>query len=200
MNEARIGARYVQILVCGFVLVGLAGAIWMACHSPRGDALETALRPLIDQQKTDQASVAEIIWLSYLETRSNAVYWSGLYWGFTFVAATLSALAGLILKAETVVKNESLKKDLGAAFAIVAALLITISTSGDFQRKWQANRIAAAKLERTGYDFLEKGKDDPRPYLAVVAQILYERQVGIVGEKEDMKTSGEVGGGSGQPP
>jgi hypothetical protein len=57
-------------------------------------------------------------------------------------------------KLESILRNEAIKKDVAAAVA--AAILITISTSGDFQRKWQANRTAAAELERIGYDFLEK--------------------------------------------
>lgn len=48
--------------------------------------------------------------------------------------------------------------------AVGAALLITVSTSGDFQRKWQANRIAAAELERLGYLLLETGADQPKRY------------------------------------
>ena len=114
---------------------------------------------------------------NYLETRSNAARWSGIYWGFTFAAAALSALAGLILKFETIIRNDGIKKDIAAAFCIGAALLITISTSGDFQRKWQANRIAAAELERAGYELLEKDGADARSYLGAVGHILFRRHM-----------------------
>ncbi len=100
--------------------------------------------------------MARVIWDNYREARANASRWSGVYWGLTFAAAVLSALAALVLKLETFVKSEGTKKDLAALLSVAAALMITISTSGDFQRKWQANRIAAAELERTGYEFLEK--------------------------------------------
>ena len=83
----------------------------------------------------------------------------------TFAAAVLSALAALVLKLETLVKSDGAKKDLAALLSVAAALSITISTSGDFQRKWQANRIAAAELEHTGYEFLEKEGADARSYL-----------------------------------
>jgi hypothetical protein len=50
-----------------------------------------------------------------------------------------------VLKLETLLGNEALKKDCAALLSVAAALLVTLSTSGDFQRKWQANRIAAAE-------------------------------------------------------
>ena len=83
---------------------------------------------MIEKQNTEQSLVARAILDNYLETRANAARWSGVYWGFTFAAAVLSALAGLILKLETMVKNEGVKKDVAAAFAVAAALLITIRT------------------------------------------------------------------------
>jgi len=60
---------------------------------------------------------------------------------------------------ETLIRNEAAKKDIAAALAVAAALLVTISTSGDFQRKWQAKRVAAAELAITG----GSEKAGPRP-------------------------------------
>lgn len=159
---------------------------------PRGEALGEALRPIVEGKNPDQALVARVIWDNYLETRANASRWSGLYWGLTFAAAMLSALAALVLKLETFVKSEGAKKDLAALFSVAAALMITISTSGDFQRKWQANRIAAAELERTGYDFLEKNGADARSYLASVGPILLRRHLAIVGGSEQRKAPQEA--------
>ncbi len=159
--------------------------------STRGEALDDALRGVIQGENTDEALVAKAILTNYHETRLNAARWSGVYWGSTFIAAALSALAGLVLKLESVLKNEALKKDVAAALAVTAAILITISTSGDFQRKWQANRIAAAELERLGYEFLEKNGKNPRSYLAGVGKILMTRNTSIVGGAEQSKTSVE---------
>jgi hypothetical protein len=142
---------------------------------------------MITNTNTDQSLVAGAILGNFRESRSNASRWSAVYWGFTFAAAALSALAGLILKFEFIVRNEGLKKDVAAIFAVLAALLITISTGGDFQRKWQANRIAAAELERTGYELLEKNGVDARSYLASVGQILLRRNMAIVGGTEQGK-------------
>ncbi len=188
MNITQTTWRYFQIALGAVIISAVVGGIWWFVQDrdswPRGEALGVALRPLIEQQNTDQSLVARVIWDNYFETRSNASHWSGVYWGFTFLAAALSALAGLILKCETIIRSEGIKKDLAAVFAVGAALLITISTSGDFQRKWQANRIAAADLERTGYEFLGKSGENPRTYFAAVAQIMHRRQVAIVGSME----------------
>jgi len=194
-ESVRPSSSAARLVVAGLVLcVLLAGTWWFLADRdtwPRGEALQVALRPLVDKQNSDQSLVAQAILNNYLETRANASRWSGIYWGCTFVAAALSALAALILKLETVIQNEGAKKDLAALFAVVAALLITISTSGDFQRKWQANRIAAAELEKTGYDFLEKDTVEARSYLASVGQILLKRHMAIVGSTEQRKPSQE---------
>ena len=188
MSESTSSSSRGRVLIAVLVFGVLGVGIWWFLESrgtwQRGEGLVTALRPLIDTQNPDQSLVARIILDNYLETRANAFRWSGVYWGFTFIAAALSASAGLILKIETIIKNESMKKDIAAVFAVAAALLITIAASGDFQRKWQANRIAAAELERTGYEFLEMGAADARSYLASVGQILYRRHIAILGGTE----------------
>ena len=109
------------------------------------------------------------------------------------------ALAALVLKFETVFKSEGVKKDMAATFSVCAALLITISTSGDFQRKWQANRIAAAELERSGYEFLERDGANPRSFLAPVAQTLLRRQMAIVGGTEQRSAPPDPAKGASQP-
>ncbi len=190
MRVQRLGMLAVIVVLCALA----AGTWWFLVQRdawPRGAALEVALQPLVDQHNADQALVARVILDNYLETRANASRWSGIYWGCTFVAAAVSALAALILKLETLISNEGAKKDLAALFSIAAALLITISTSGDFQRKWQANRVAAAELERTGYEFLEKDGADARSYLAPVGQILLRRHMAIVGGSEQRKAGPE---------
>ncbi len=166
---------------------------------PRGEALQAALQPLIDKPGPDQSLVARVILDNYLETRANASRWSGVYWGCTFAAAALSALAALVLKFETIVRNEGVKKDIAAVFSVAAALLITISTSGDFQRKWQANRIAAAELERTGYEFLERNAADPRAFLLPVGQILLRRHMAIVGGTEQPRPTADSAKSASQP-
>jgi len=186
-----------RVLACVALIAVVVAGLWWFLQDrdtwPRGEALGVALHPLIEGKNTEQALVARAIWDNYLETRTNASRWSGVYWGFTFTAAVLSALAALVLKLETLIKNEGAKKDLAALLSVAAALLITISTSGDFQRKWQANRIAAAELERMGYEFLEKDGADARSYLSAVGQSLLKRHMAIVGNTDQRKSPQELG-------
>jgi len=197
MNEpAATSSSVARALVGLLIVVVLIAAGWWLFQDrdnwPRGEALGEALRPIVEGKNPDQALVARVIWDNYLETRANAARWSGVYWGLTFAAAVLSALAALVLKLETFVHSEGAKKDLAALLSVAAALMITNSTSGDFQRKWQANRIAAAELERTGYEFLEKDGADARSYLAAVGPILLRRHLAIVGGSEQRKAPQEA--------
>lgn len=195
MNESTSSSSAIRIVIAVVVIVVLSAATWWFLDArgtwPRGEALGNALSPMINSSDEDKSLVAKVIWGNYSETRANASRWSGVYWGFTFAAAILSALAGLILKFESIIKNNAVKKDIAAVFSIAAALLITISTSGDFQRKWQANRIAAAELELTGYEFLEKSAVDARSYLGPVGQIMHKRHMAIVGGTEQQKPATE---------
>ena len=185
MNVASRVSNPLRVLVVVGVVVALIGGTWWFFEYrnswPRGEALGVAMQSVISGPQQDQSLVARVILENYRETRTNASRWSGIYWGFTFFAAIFSALAALVLKVETIIRNEGAKKDIAALLSVAAALLVTVSTSGDFQRKWQANRVAAAELERTGYSFLENNAAEPRTYLASVGDILLRRSLAIAG-------------------
>ncbi|MDI6793638.1 MAG: DUF4231 domain-containing protein [bacterium] len=190
MNAVTLTKPQTRTVVATLVICAIG--VTVALNWPRGDALATAMQPLIEQQNTDQSLVARAILENYNETRSNASKWSGVYWGFTFIAATFSALAGLILKFEAILRNAKLKKDVAALLSVGAALLIKISTSGDFQRKWQANRVAASELERTAYEFLENKAADPRNYFAAIGDAIHKRNLAVVGSMEQQKSSSDA--------
>ena len=200
-NKAiRLSTRVVSVLLV--VLVATAFSWWFLESRntwPRGQALADALRPVIDEEGTDRAIVAKAILTNYLEVRANASRWSGVYWGCTFVAAIFSALAGLILKIESLSIGDKPRKDVAAMLAVSAAILVTISTSGDFQRKWQANRIAAAEIERIGYAFLEKDGTNARSFLAAVGKTLHQRHMAIVGSTDGDAQSSETQGPAAPP-
>jgi len=191
-SSIRLSTRVVGILV----LIPLAAIVtWWVVELndlwPRGQALKDALSPMISQDGTNQSIVASAILTNYSEIRGNAARWSGIYWGCTFGAALFSALAGLILKLESIPIEDKPRKDVSATLAVTAAILVTISTSGDFQRKWQANRIAAAELERAGYAFLGSGGTDPLPFHATIGKTLHKRHMAIVGGSEEEASSYE---------
>lgn len=191
MNGAKSSSSRRYLLLAAVAAVCLLALLWWFLTEragwSRGEALRVALASLMEPAKSDEALVAQVILDNYLETRVIAARWSGVYWGFTFVAAALSALAGLILKFESVIKDQAIKKDIAALFSVMAALMITVSTSGEFQRKWQANRMAAGELERTGYELVANRGADARRYLSTVARIMHERNLAIVGSTEERK-------------
>lgn len=181
-RRIRLSTAVVSALV--FVLIAAAVSSWFLASRnswPRGQALADALHTVMDEKETDRAIVAKVILSSFLEVRTNASRWSGIYWSCTFVATLFSALAALILKLESLPVDEKRKKDIAATLAVTAAILVTISTSGDFQRKWQANRIAAAEIERIGYTFLKMDGTNARSFLAAVGKTLHQRNMAIVG-------------------
>jgi len=190
MNTAVLTRPRKRTVAVALVLCAIVLAV--ALNWPRGDALAAAMQPLIEEQNTDQSLVARAILENYNETRSNASKWSAVYWGFTFLAATFSALAGLILKFEAILRNAELKKDVAAVLSVSAALLITISTSGDFQRKWQANRIAASELERTAYELLANKAAEPRKYFTAIGDAIHRRNLAVVGSMEQQKQASDA--------
>ena len=184
MTNSRIRLK-ISVLGVLIMVPMMPVIVWWVLESndmwSRGQALENALRPVIENKTTDKAVVAKAILTNYLEIRGNASRWSGVYWSCTFLAALFSALAGLILKIESLPIEEKPRKDVSATLAVTAAILVTISTSGDFQRKWQANRIAAAELEGAGYAFLASRGKNPLSYHAIIGKTLYQRHMAIVG-------------------
>jgi hypothetical protein len=95
-----------------------------------------------------------------------------------------------VLKLELLQAWPRFRNDLAATSAMLAALLITLSTTGDFGRKWQANRIAAAAMENLAYRLLALGNaDDLRSVIVEIQTINDERNRGIVGEQSARPTS-----------
>jgi len=54
-------------------------------------------------------------------------------------------VAALVLKFEGTFDIKK-RNNWGSALAAVSALMVTIMTSGSFQRKWEANRLATFKV------------------------------------------------------
>jgi hypothetical protein len=89
----------------------------------------------------------------------------------------------LLLKLEMLSERPKLRNDLAASLATIAALLVTLSTAGDFQRKWRANRIAASAMENLAYDVLRPAAATNLDTLLTRIQAINDaRNAGIVGE------------------
>jgi len=179
-------------LSLGLVVLAGVGYLIAVDSQLRGGALDDAMQTVLDKNDVDAVTVGKAILASHRETRQIASIWSFLYWGFAWGAAALSALAGLVLKVESFFPDEKRKRDLAALLTVVSAILVTISTGGDFQRKWQANRTASAEIERTGYAFLEKNGENPRGFLLEVGNSLEKRHLAILGSSDSRKAEGRT--------
>lgn len=144
----------------------------------------TALEDLPQLFPPDNKALGQVVIKIYHEYRANAVRWSAAYFGSLFGSACLSALAGLVLKIELLQTWPRARNDVAAFAAMLAALLITLSTTGDFQRKWQANRIAAAAMENLAYELVNpQTPADLRAVVVEIQTINDARNKGIVGEQ-----------------
>lgn len=183
MEPTKSSSRVIVVLCIVAAIAAIAAYVVWRAQAPRSDGLQKALIAESASPAADRAMVARALESAFDETRTNATHWSGAFWGFSFAAATLGALAGLVLKLESLSWTDKVKKDVAASMAVLSALLVTISTSGDFQRKWQANRLAAAEIEELSYRFLRDPASDPRKHLLELGRIQLHRQLEIVGSK-----------------
>jgi hypothetical protein len=179
-------------MVLALILVGvlLLALVVSRFHDaqPRGAAMEDLPKLF----PTESKELGQVVIKTYREYRGNAVRWSAAYFGCVFGSALFSALAGLLLKLEVLGSRPRLRNDLAASLAVLAALLVTLSTTGDFQRKWQANRIAAASMENLAYELLRSSASID----AVVGQIQIindARNKGIVGEQAESRSNESKG-------
>jgi len=120
---------------------------------------------------------------NYHEYRSNTVRWSAVYHLCLFGSAFFSAVAALFLKLEILSEQPKLRNDVSASLATLAALLITLSSIGDFQRKWGANRVAASAMENLAYELLRPSAASNRDAILTKSQAINNaRNAGIVGD------------------
>jgi len=148
MKKSKRVLTVVVILAFAGVVAVLA-MVYSAKQQPdRGVAVED----LAELFRPETKQLGAIVIKTYREFRGNTVRWSFAYYCCLFGSAFFSAMAALILKLELLGGQQKLKNDLAASLATIAALLITLSTTGDFQRKWQANRLAAVEMENIAYE------------------------------------------------
>ena len=147
------------ILIVSLVLItGLVSIIvWRSMKTPRGEAVTMIIegkdaKKMLPEELTP---LGDLIIVNYKEYRNNTIRWSAAYFSCLFLSAAFSALAGFVLKLKSFSSFSVLKEDLAALLAMLAALLITLSTVGDFQRKWSGNRLAASEVESLAYELIK---------------------------------------------
>jgi hypothetical protein len=174
----RISFLSVSLIVVT-ILITLAVNRYAEQLPYRGSAL-SEIPNLLPPETKDLGS---LILNNYHEYRANTVRWSAVYYFCLFGSALFSALAALFLKLEILGERPKLRNDVSACLATLAALLITLSSIGDFQRKWAANRIAASAMENLAYELLRPSAAANREAILTKIQAINNaRNAGIVGD------------------
>jgi hypothetical protein len=153
----------------------------------RGAIVEKELPPLVSDLRGREGVIARSIQESYKEYRDDAKNWSGGYYGLLVFAAVLSALSGVALKLSHFIPSDGIRNDVAAILAATSAIVITVTTTVDSQRKWQANRIAASDTEQMAIEFVTADPIDRANSLQHYSQRLQEialaRQQEVVGTR-----------------
>ena len=178
-TPAKIATIAAGLTVAVLLAVWLS-TTYIAQNQPnRGVVMED----LVQMYQAETKPLGAIVVKNYREYRGNTIKWSAAYFGCLFGSAFLSAMAGLLLKLEILGSYPKARNDLAAAMATVAALLVTLSTTGDFQRKWQANRAAAAAMENLAYELIRPSAATSLDAILTRIQTINDaRNRGIIGE------------------
>jgi hypothetical protein len=188
--------------VVAILVVAVAGISIYARSVPRGQDVDviTGFHGQPGLLPANQKDIGIVLATDYHEFRNNSSWWSLAYYGCLFLSAFLSATAAFVLKLECFPKRPDVKKDLSALCATIAAVLITLSTVGNFQQKWQANRLAATAMQNLIYEVWAKaaGCESKTDIYARIEEINLLRNQEIVGGNNpaQQKTETQTGGGT----
>lgn len=186
------------IVVSAAILAVLAALVLITFQLLSPETRGVALNNLLQLYPKENKELGQVVIETYREYRTNAARWSGVYFTCIFGSAFLSASAGLILKLELLQPWPQFRNDLAATAAMLAALLITLATVGDFQRKWQANRMAAAAMENLAYELITAADLDK--VVVEIQGINEARNRGIVGDQPSGRRSENPPAGTGAQP
>jgi len=185
----RIGRAWISFFLMLIVIAAGAGyyAYRKSEAASRGAIVEHELPSLIAELRGRELIIARSIQESYKEYRDDTKYWSSGYYGLLVFAAALSALAGVTLKLSHFIPSDGIRNDVAAILAATSAVVITVTTTVDSQRKWQANRIAASDTEQIAIEFVTADQAERANSLQHYSQRLQEialaRQREIVGTR-----------------
>lgn len=167
----------VQAVIASVVVAVVAVLGWLKLRHATigpGAAIEKELPPLIETLQDEEKRLASLLLWSFREYRQNARTWSFGYHGLIIASAVSSAFAGVVLKLNVVCLPEDAVADVAALLAACAALFITIVSTIGFERKWQANRIAAAEVEALTLEYLSRAAEPRRDNHSEVGKKLSE--------------------------
>jgi hypothetical protein len=183
-------------LITSFIFVSL---LWVFVPRMMDFSLEASASPAVQVLETRTANMEEptktaaiLVATTFKQFRTASRMWSGVYNGFALSASALGLLAALVLKLDTLSAWDSLRKDAAAILAASGAVLAALSTTGDFQMKWQSNRAAAAEVEALAFSMLSTTPPETTEIIGRLREIARERHLKLIGVKLDTNTSSRI--------
>jgi hypothetical protein len=107
--------------------------------------------------------------------RWNFWYYSGMYGAVMF-----SAASALVLKLDMERLKGDWQTDAAALLATLAAILGTVSSTGNFERRWRTSRLARASMQKLQVD-LQRPDADLNSIANEYKRTIDNYQVGVVG-------------------
>lgn len=178
----------VVLLSIGYLGFRTSKHLYADTGRSRSAILIKSLEDLTKATDDEVSSAARHINGNLKEIMGYRVRWSAVHWSFVFGAAVFSATAGFLPNTESFAQFAAVKADIASFLAITSALMITISTSGSFGNKWQANRFATAQLESLGYELIGEKTPDGAHYMKQLQEILKQRHLTIIGPVQQTTT------------
>lgn len=182
-SAGRSAARPIYIVVVLVLVALLVGKSSIFAWSASDSAVVEVLRERAPHMNEAQKGAALLVASIFDEYRNVARMWSAVYNGCVLGASALGLLAALVLKLESAPQLAKEKKDAAAALASIGAILAALSSSGDFQMKWQANRSAVAEVERIAVSLLAPTPPDLAAVYAELGSIAEDRHLKLIGAK-----------------
>ncbi|MDN3546687.1 hypothetical protein QWZ02_19735 [Kinneretia asaccharophila] len=106
--------------------------------------------------------------------------WNFWYYGSMYGAVLFSATSALVLKLEMERLKGDWQTDAAALLATLAAILGTVSSTGNFERRWRTSRQAQATMQKLQVDL-----QSPNADLLLISneykRAIDEYQLGVVG-------------------
>ncbi len=106
--------------------------------------------------------------------------WYFWYYGSMYGAVLFSASSALVLKFDMALLKGVWQTDAAALLATLAAILGTVSSTGNFERRWRTSRQARTTMQKLTVD-LQFPDADLRLISNEYKRAIDEYQVGVVG-------------------
>ncbi len=187
-----------QILAIVATLITLiAVAVFWGCN--RTPRVVKVIQPMLQNSSLSASNLVTILGQNLKEYQCNGAWLSWCHFGSLFGSAVCSAAAALLLKQHWI-KNADVREDRAALAATIGALLVTLSTTGNFGRRWEGCRAAEFDVQNLVYQVLSQGSDvDAKGVLNQLQAINIAYNRTVMGPEPNPQWAGGTNAGPNRP-